>query len=106
MTPVTEEAQPCQRGETEGGDPRERSPLLRLRVHEGEPLPADEGQVRREPDFKNTDCQNNTPPSTPLETCVILPNALTFFMLIKFKKMLSILMFAEENISRSQRFET
>lgn len=45
---VTEEAEPCQRGETEGGDSRERSPLLRLRVHEGEPLPADERQVRRE----------------------------------------------------------
>lgn len=48
FTAVTEEAQPCQRGETEGGDSRERSPLLRLRVHEGEPLPADEGQVRGE----------------------------------------------------------
>lgn len=30
VTTVTEEAQPRQRGETEGGDPRERSPLLRL----------------------------------------------------------------------------
>lgn len=48
FTTVTEEAEPCQRGETEGGDPRERSPLLCLRVHEGEPLPADEGQVRGE----------------------------------------------------------
>lgn len=46
VTPVTEEAQPCQCGETEGGNQRERSPLLRLWVHEGEPLPAHEGQVR------------------------------------------------------------
>lgn len=44
--PVTEEAEPCKRCEAEGGDQRERLPVLCLRVHEGESLPAHEGQVR------------------------------------------------------------
>ena len=44
--PVAQEAEPQQRGQAEGGHPRERHPLLRLRVHEGEPVPADEGPIR------------------------------------------------------------
>ena len=43
---VPEEVVAQQRGQAEGGDPRERHPLLRVRVHEGEPLPADEGALR------------------------------------------------------------
>lgn len=43
---VSEEAEPCQRGETEGGHQGKRLPLLRLRVHEGEPLSAHERKVR------------------------------------------------------------
>ena len=35
-----------QRGEAEGGDPRERHALLCLRIHEREPVPAHEGAVR------------------------------------------------------------
>jgi hypothetical protein len=34
---VPEEAEPSQRGETEGGHPREQPPVLRLRVHQGRP---------------------------------------------------------------------
>lgn len=44
--PVSEEAEPRQRGETEGGDQGKRPPLLRLRVHGRKPLPAHEGKVR------------------------------------------------------------
>ena len=43
---VPQEAEPQQRGEAEGGHPGERHALLRLRVHEGEPLPAHEGALR------------------------------------------------------------
>lgn len=48
VTAVTEEAEPRKRGETKRGHQRERSPLLCLRVHEGEPVSADEGQVRKQ----------------------------------------------------------
>lgn len=42
---VPQEAQPRQRRQAQGGHPGERRALLRLRVHEGEPLSAHEGQV-------------------------------------------------------------
>uniref|UniRef100_A0A3Q2ZTZ0 Male germ cell-associated kinase n=1 Tax=Kryptolebias marmoratus TaxID=37003 RepID=A0A3Q2ZTZ0_KRYMA len=43
---VAEEAEPCECGETKGGYQGERSPLLCFRVHEREPVPADEGQKK------------------------------------------------------------
>lgn len=42
---VAEEVEPRQRSQAEGGDPGERHALLRLRVHEGEPLSTHEVQV-------------------------------------------------------------
>lgn len=45
--PVPQEVEPQQRRQAEGSHPRERHPLLRLRVHEGESLPTDEGEIRK-----------------------------------------------------------
>ena len=43
---VAEEVESPERGETQRGDPGERDPLLRLRTHEREPLPAGERALR------------------------------------------------------------
>ena len=40
-----QEAEPCQRCQAEGGHQGERHPVLCVRVHEGEPVPADEGAL-------------------------------------------------------------
>ena len=44
--PVIEKIEPSERGETEGSHPRKRDPLLRLRAHERESLPAGQGPLR------------------------------------------------------------